>query len=120
MWLLEQTRDRNLRKSNLEPLLNGLQNLLVCLRAHEGDRETLSSETTGTTNSVQVRISIAWEIIVDSQVDTLDINTTAKDIGGYTNPLIKLLKLLVALDTILFVSKWAIIGRMRTLTAPPG
>jgi len=68
-----------LRKSNLESFLNSLENFLVRLAGNERDRKTLGSETTGTTNAVQVRVSITWEVIVDGQVDTLDINTTTED-----------------------------------------
>ena len=50
---------------------------------------------------MKIGISIAWKIIVDGQVDTLDIDTTSKDIGGNTDTLVELLELLVALDTVL-------------------
>jgi hypothetical protein len=87
------------RKSNLEALLNLLENLLIILVADEGDGETLGSETTGTTDTVQVGVGIGGQIVVDSQVDTLDIDTTTKDVSGNTDTLVEFLEFLVALDT---------------------
>ena len=90
----------NLRKSNFESLLNCLENLLVCFVGNKRDGETLGSETTSTTNTMEVRVSIAWKIVVDGQVNTLNINTTTEDIGCNTDTLVELLELLVALDTV--------------------
>ena len=49
---------------------------------------------------MKVGISITWEIIVDCQVDALDIDTTAEDVGGNTNALLEVLESLITLDTI--------------------
>jgi hypothetical protein len=54
-----------LRKCNLKSLLNRLQNLLISLTANERDRETLGSETTGTTNTMEVGVGVTREIVVD-------------------------------------------------------
>ena len=94
----------NLRESNLKTLLNCLQYLLISLAANEGDRKTLGSETSSTTNTMEVRISITWEIVVDSQVDPLNIDTTTEDVGGDTDTLVELLELLVTLDTTLLLA----------------
>jgi len=42
------------RKGNLETLLDRLQHLLISLAADERDGKTLSSETTGTTDTMEV------------------------------------------------------------------
>jgi len=91
---------RNLRKSDLEALLNGLEDFLIRLGADKRDGQTLGAETTSTTDAVEVRISIAGEIIVDGKVDTLNVDTTAKDIGSDTDALVELLELLVPADTV--------------------
>lgn len=88
-----------LGQRNGEPLLNLLKDLLVLLGADEADGNTLGTETTGTTNTVKVAVSIAGKIVVDGQVDTLNVDTTAEDVGGDTDTLLELLELLVALDT---------------------
>jgi hypothetical protein len=96
---------QNLRKGNFESLLNCLQDLLISLTAHEGNGKTLGSETTGTTNTMKVRISVTWKVVVDSEVDALDINTTAENIGGNADTFVKLLEFFVTLDTSQGVSK---------------
>lgn len=50
---------------------------------------------------MKIGVSITWKIVVDSQVDTLNIDTTSEDIGGDTDTLIKLLELLITLDALL-------------------
>ena len=90
----------NLRKSNLETLLDALKNLLVILAAHETDRETLGTETAGTTYTMEVRVGVSWQVVVDGQVDTLDIDSTTEYVGCDTDTLVELLELLVALDTL--------------------
>jgi len=49
---------------------------------------------------VEIRVGIAWKIVVDSQVDTFDIDTTTKDISGNANTLLEVLESLVPLDTV--------------------
>ena len=89
----------NLRESNLETFLNLFEHLLVLVRAHKGDGKTLGTEATSTTHTVEVRAGITRQIVVDGEVDTLDIDTTAKDVSGNTDPLLELLELLVATNT---------------------
>ncbi len=53
---------------------------------------------------MEVGVGITREIIVDGQIDTLDIDTTAEDVGGDTDTLLEVLECFVALDTELTVS----------------
>jgi hypothetical protein len=46
------------------------------------DGNSLSSETTSTTDSMDVVLTVGGEIIVDDQRDLLDIDTTGQEIGG--------------------------------------
>jgi hypothetical protein len=48
---------------------------------------------------MEVGVSITREIVIDSQVDTLNIDTTTEDVSGNADTLVELLELLVALDT---------------------
>lgn len=48
---------------------------------------------------MEIRVSITWEIIVDRQVNTLNINTTAEDVGGNANTLVEFLEFLIPFDT---------------------
>jgi hypothetical protein len=88
-----------IRKGNLETLLNLLEDLLVILVAHEGDGETLGTETTGTTDTVEVGIGVSGKIVVDGKVNALNIDTTSEDVSGDTDTLVEFLELLVAFDT---------------------
>ena len=89
----------HIRKGDFEALLNVLEHLLVIFAADEGDRETLGTETTGTTDTVEVGIGISGQVVVDSKVDTFDIDTTTENVGGDTDTLVEFLELLVAFDT---------------------
>lgn len=89
----------NLRKSNFESLFNRFQNLLVGISADERNRQTLGTESTSTADTVKVRIGVGGKIVVNCQVDTLNIDTTAEDISGNTDALVEVLELLVAFDT---------------------
>jgi len=46
---------------------------------------TFSSESTATTDSVNVVLQVSWEVIIDDQGDLLDVNTTSKKISGDQN-----------------------------------
>ena len=49
---------------------------------------------------MEVGISISRKIVVDGEIDTLNIDTTAKDIGSDANTLLEVFERLVALDTV--------------------
>lgn len=88
-----------LRHRNFEALLDLLHHLFILGGADKRDTETLGTETTGTTDTMQVRIGVLWKIVVDSQIDLLDIDTTSKDVSSDTYTLVEVLELLVSLDT---------------------
>lgn len=90
---------RELRQRNLEPLLDALQHFLVTFAAYEADTETLGTKTTRTSDTVQVGVGVAGQVVIDGQVDALDIDTTAEDVSGDADTLVELLEFLVALDT---------------------
>lgn len=46
------------------------------------DGQAQMSKTTRSTNAVQIRLSVLWEIEVDDNVDSLDIDTTSQQIGA--------------------------------------
>lgn len=78
-----------------------MEDLLVLLGGHKGDGETLGTETSSTTDTVEVGIGISGHVVVDSEVDPLDIDTTAENVGGHADTLVELLELFVSLDTLL-------------------
>ncbi|KAH3688873.1 hypothetical protein WICPIJ_000143 [Wickerhamomyces pijperi] len=46
------------------------------------DGSTLSTETTTSTDSVDVVFLVGWQVVVDNQGDLLDIDTSGQQIGG--------------------------------------
>ena len=73
--------------------------MAVFVRADEGDGEALSAEATGTTNTMQVGVGIHRHVEVKHDVDLLDVDTTAKELGGYEDTVSKLLETLVDLKS---------------------
>lgn len=49
---------------------------------HKVDGDTLSAETTTTTDTVDVVLPVGGEIVVDDQGDLLDIDTTGQQVSG--------------------------------------
>jgi hypothetical protein len=89
---------KNLRKSNLESLLYRFQDLLVLIRAHKRDGETLGTETASTADTVQIRIGIRRQVVIDGEIDPLNVDTTAEDVRSNTDSLVEFFELLVAFD----------------------
>jgi hypothetical protein len=52
---------------------------------------------------MKIGVSITRKIVVDSKVNTLDINTSTKNVSGDTNTLVKFFELLVPLNAILIL-----------------
>jgi len=52
------------------------------LRQHKVDGSSLSTETTGTTDSVHVVLLPHGELVVDDESDLLDIDTTGEQVSG--------------------------------------
>lgn len=90
---------RELGQGNFEALLDRLQDSLVVGAADKRDAETLGSKTTGTTDTVEVRVGFVGHIVVDGNIDALNVDTTTEDVSGDTNTGLEVLELLVALDT---------------------
>lgn len=52
---------------------------------NEIDGNTLSSESTSSTNSVDIVLLLEWELVVDNESNLLDIDTSSEKIGGDEN-----------------------------------
>lgn len=48
---------------------------------------------------MQVTVCIRWTIIVDNDVDTFDVDTTAEDISGHENTLLEGFKGSISIDS---------------------
>jgi hypothetical protein len=49
---------------------------------------------------MEIRVGIARKIIVDSKIDTLNVNATTENVSSDADALIELFKLLVPLNTV--------------------
>mmetsp|Transcript_5006 Transcript_5006/g.18790 ORF Transcript_5006/g.18790 Transcript_5006/m.18790 type:complete len:315 (-) Transcript_5006:625-1569(-) len=78
-----------------------LKDRLVHVGGDEGHSESLGTETSSTTNTMQVRVYIIGHIVVNDNVHLLDINSTSSDIGGNQDSLVEILELGVILNTLL-------------------
>ena len=61
--------------------LSEVSQKLSVTSCHEVNGHSFSSETSRTTDTMDVFGSFSWEVVVDDQVDLLDINTSAEEIG---------------------------------------
>jgi len=52
------------------------------LGQHKVDRSSFTTESTGSTNSVDVVLLLDRQFVVDNKADLLHINTTGKQISG--------------------------------------
>ena len=101
----------------LEACFNGLKHLLVSLGADETDGHALGAETTGTSDAMEVGVGSLGEgllvrgagilrrvrhVVVDSQVDAFNVNTTSEHVGAHTDTLVVVLERSVAFDTVQF------------------
>ena len=99
----------------IEPRLNRLDNRLIPLTAHKAHRQTLGSEPACTTHTVQVSVGRLLEgglvraagisrrvrhIVVDGDVDTLNVDAAAEDVGADADTVLEVLEVLVALNAV--------------------
>ena len=56
---------------------------------------------------MQIRVGIAGQVVVDSQVDAFNVDTASEDIGSDTDALVELLEFLVPLDSMWMYLKLA-------------
>ena len=86
------------RQSDFKALLDRFQDFLIPIAADEGDTQTLGSESSSTTNAVQVAVCICGKVIIDGEVDALNIDTPTENIGGDADTLVEFFEFFVPLD----------------------
>lgn len=84
---------------HLEALLDLSQNFFVLGRLYECDRETFGSESACAANSVQVFVALFRHVEVEHDVDLLDIDAAAKELGRDQDAVLELLEAVVDLDS---------------------
>jgi hypothetical protein len=96
--LIRQSTNRN-----FEPILNLLQDLVVFVVTTETDSQTFGTESTGSSNSVQVGIRVFWHVVVENDVHSLDIDTSSEEIGGDQDSSLEVFEQRVSFESFLLV-----------------
>merc|ERR1712154_757677 len=94
---------RELRDRDLETRLHVLENLGILVSRGERDRKALGAETASTANTVEVSVGRVGHVIVDDDVDALDVDASAPDVGGDQDAVLEILERLVHLDALLLL-----------------
>lgn len=64
-------------------LVLNLEQVLLVIFGDKVDSKTKMTESTRPTNSMQICLSIPWEIEVDNDIDRQDIDTSSENICAY-------------------------------------
>ena len=88
-----------LTDAHLEAILDLLECLAILISAHKSDGQALGAETTGTSDSVQVAVSIERHVEVEHDVDLLNIDATTEELGGDKDSVLELLETFVDLQS---------------------
>ena len=89
---------------DLETALNLLQDcVLVRVWGDERDGETARAKAAGTADAVEVLVGLVRHVVVNDDVDLLDVDATAEQVGSDHNALVEVLERLVAFQPLLHV-----------------
>lgn len=91
--------EENLRQRDLETLFHLLQHLLILVAAHKRDADTLCPESPSATDAMQIGVRVGWKVVVDRDIDFLDVDPTAEDVGCDADALLEVFELFVSFDT---------------------
>ena len=83
---------RKFRNVHLEPTLHLIKHLLIGLTRNKRNSNPLRPKPARSSHTMQELIGIIREIIIDDNIDTLNVNPTSEQIGGYENPRIEILE----------------------------
>lgn len=67
-------------------MLFDCRELFSSLASDEVNSGTLPTESTRSTDPVEIGLHLVWKIIIDDKLDLLDINTSGQEVGGDQDP----------------------------------
>ena len=76
-------------------LKGNFNNICVCIIRKQSYMTHLGTKSTSPSNSVEVSVGILGHVVVEYNVDTFNVHTTAKQVGGHQDTLLEILELLV-------------------------
>jgi len=88
---------------NLESALDLFKDFGVIFGADETDGKTFGTESTGSCYSMEISIRVLWHIVVKNDVNSLNIDTSSKKIGGNQDSSLKVFELAVPLQSLFLV-----------------
>jgi hypothetical protein len=88
---------------NFESALNVLKDFIIVFTRNERNGKTLSSESTSSSNSMEVLVRLIGHIEVNNNVYLLDIYSSSEDIGGNKNSEVSLLEFVIDTDSIFHI-----------------
>ena len=80
-----------------------VQHLLILFGADEGDGKTFGAKSSRASDSMQVGVRVVRHVIVEYDVDLLDVDTSAEDLGGDQDTVLEGLESLVDFDSVVVV-----------------
>lgn len=82
-----------------ESLLNLVQYFGIFFGRNERKCQALGTESTSTTDAMQVGVRVLGHIVVDHDVDALKVHTTTEQVSGDHDTRAKVLELLVTINS---------------------
>lgn len=113
-WTLKESEGVKLRKHTVGRGINSIrkfgqgyyelapdffEDLLVFRGRHKRDSKALGTETTSTSDTMEISVLILGHVVVNDYVHTFKIDTSAKQVGGNQDSLVEFLERLVLLDS---------------------
>lgn len=74
---------------DVEPVLDVVQGFCVVFIRNEGNGEAFGTETTGTSNAMQVGIGIFRHVVIEYDIDTFNVHSTSEKICGDKDTLLE-------------------------------
>lgn len=85
---------------DLKAALCVLHHCLVFFSGHERDGQALGSKAASAAHTVQILVGVVGKVVVYYNVYALNVDSSAKDIGGHHDSLLEVLEKLEAFDSL--------------------
>jgi len=81
--------------------LHIIEHVSIILARYEGDGDSLGSESTGSSYSVEVLIRLVWHVEVDDNVDLFNVDSSSQQISGDHDSVLDVFEIVVDLESLL-------------------
>jgi len=80
---------------------------MILRAADEADSQTLCTESSSSSDSVEIGVRILRHVKVEDHIDLLNVNSSAEDISSNHDPVLELLEVIISLNS-LFLRKFSV------------